>query len=69
MAASDLADLLGAPPPASVAALPEEARADLAAVVADARRNQAAGLQQAFREALKHVPFPVRGVVKKVLLG
>ena len=69
MAATELADLLGAPSPASVAALPPDVQADLAAVLADARRTQAAGLQQAFQEALRHVPFPVRGVVKKVLLG
>lgn len=69
MAAKDLADLLGAAPPASIAALPASARDDLAGVVADARRSQAAGLQEAFQEALRHVPFPVRGVVRKVLLG
>jgi hypothetical protein len=69
VAAKDLADLLGAPPPASITALPAETRDDLARVVAEARRSQAAGLQQAFEQALRHVPFPLRGVVKKVLLG
>lgn len=64
-----LRERLGAAPPDSVAALPEQARADLAAVLAEARRAQAASLAAAFEATLKHVPFPVRGVVKKVLLG
>jgi hypothetical protein len=63
-----LAALLGAEPPAGVAALPAEVRADLVSVIADARRHQAASLVEAFDAALRHVPFPVRGIVKKVLL-
>lgn len=64
-----LRERLGAAPPPSVAALSEEARADLAAVLVEARRAQATALAAAFYATLKHVPFPVRGVVKKVLLG
>jgi len=64
-----LRELLHAEPPAGVLALPEDARAELADLIADARRRQAKTLEEAFAATLKHVPFPVRGIVKKVLLG
>jgi hypothetical protein len=64
-----LRTLLRSDPPASVSALPAEVRADLVEVIADARGKQAADLQRAFDDALKHVPFPVRGIVKKIVLG
>jgi hypothetical protein len=64
-----LRGLLGGPLPASVAALDEAALTELADIVADARRRQAASLREAFDATLKHVPFPARGIVKKVLLG
>jgi hypothetical protein len=65
----DLPTLLGADPPATVLALSAEARAELAELVRDSRRRQTRSLEEAFTAALKHVPFPVRGIVKKVLLG
>lgn len=68
-AAERLRELLGGPLPASVATLDESVLADLADIVADARRRQAASLREAFEATLRHVPFPVRGIVKKVLLG
>jgi hypothetical protein len=64
-----LHQLLGAEPPASIRELDEATRADLADVIADARRRQAASLQEAFEATLKHVPLPFRGVVKRVVLG
>jgi hypothetical protein len=64
-----LRSLLGAEPPASVLALDAEARAALADLLEDARQRQSRALQDSFAATLKHVPFPVRGVVKKVLLG
>jgi len=64
-----LRGLLGAEPPVGVLALPDDARSQLADLLDDARRRQAAGLEQAFTAALTHVPFPVRGIVRKVLLG
>lgn len=64
-----LHERLGAAPPASVAALPESTRTELAQVLHEARRAQARSLAQAFEATLHHVPFPIRGVVKKVLLG
>ncbi|MDT4936796.1 MAG: hypothetical protein QOG80_467 [Pseudonocardiales bacterium] len=64
-----LRDLLGADPPASVAALPADIRAQLADVIADAHERQAASLAAAFEATLRHVPFPARKIVKRVLLG
>lgn len=64
-----LREALGAEPPAAILALDAPTRADLAAVVADARLQQARSLAAAFDVTLKHVPFPLRSVVKKVLGG
>lgn len=64
-----LRQLLGADPPDSVLALDPAIRADLAEVVADARRQQARSLAEAFDATLKHVPLALRGVVKRVLAG
>ena len=63
-----LAALLRAEPPASVSALPADVRTDLARVIGEARRQQGDALQEAFAATLKHVPFPVRGIVKKIVL-
>jgi hypothetical protein len=64
-----LRSVLRADPPATVLALPDEARAQLAELLEDAHRRQFQSLEQAFTATLKHVPFPVRGIVKKVLMG
>jgi hypothetical protein len=61
--------VLRAEPPAGVLALPEAARVELADLLEDAQRRQEKTLGDAFTASLKHVPFPVRGIVKKVLLG
>lgn len=65
----DLRALLGADPPASVRDLPPAARAELADILREAKQRQARTLEAAFVATLKHVPFPVRGIVKKVLVG
>jgi hypothetical protein len=64
-----LVELLGTEPPAGIAALPLSDRRALADVISSARRKQAADLAASFEATLKHVPFPLRPVVKKVLLG
>jgi len=64
-----LTALLRGAPPASVSALDERSRGALADLIEDSRKRQAAGLEESFAATLKHVPFPVRGIVKKVLLG
>jgi hypothetical protein len=67
--AESLEQLLGSAPPAGVAQLPESDRAELVSVIIAARRKQAEDLEASFHATLKHIPFPLRGVVKKVLLG
>ncbi len=64
-----LHDLLGGPPPPGIAALPDDVRADLAEVLHEARRRQALSLAESFDAALRHVPFPVRGIVRRIVLG
>jgi hypothetical protein len=61
--------VLGVAPPAGVAALSDDERAKLLAVIEHARRKQAEDLEASFHATLKHIPFPLRGVVKKALLG
>jgi hypothetical protein len=65
----ELRQLLGADPPAGVAALPAADRERLAAVISSARRRQGEDLAASFDATLKHVPFPLRAVVKRMLLG
>ena len=64
-----LEQLLGATPPRGVDALPEPDRTRLVDVIRDARRRQAADLEASFHATLKHIPFPLRGIVKKALVG
>ena len=61
--------LLGAEPPDSVLGLSAATRTTLADLLEDSRRRQSESLEQAFVATLKHVPFPVRGIVKRVLKG
>lgn len=49
--------------------LPETGQAALADLVADARVRQDRSLEESFDRTLKHVPFPVRKIVKKVPTG
>ena len=67
--AERLRQLLGADPPAGALALPPDAQGELADLIAEARRRQSRSLEEAFAATLRHVPFPVRGLVRKVLLG
>jgi hypothetical protein len=62
-----LRTLLGCDPPASVLSLDDAARGDLAKIITGARDRQAKDLHAAYEASLRHVPFPVRGIVKKVL--
>jgi hypothetical protein len=64
-----LEQLLGTPLPDGVAALDEAGRSALAEVIRAARRRQAEDLSASFDATLKYVPFPLRGIVKKVLMG
>jgi hypothetical protein len=62
-----LADALGVPPPPAVAGLPDEVRDRLAAQVRAAQRRELRSAQAALETALKGVPLPVRGLVRKAL--
>jgi hypothetical protein len=66
---ASLAELLGTEPPPSVQSLPPATRARLADVLAEARAEQSRSLAAAFEAALRVLPFPVRRVVRKVVLG
>ena len=66
---SPLARLLGADLPPGVAALPESAQQELADHLLAARDAQDRALDGSITSALKAVPLPLRGVVKRVLLG
>jgi hypothetical protein len=58
---------LRAVPPAGLASLSNEQLNDLAAAVRDARRRQAAELQAAGDQALRHIPKLLRGPIRKVV--
>lgn len=64
-----LARVLKAEPPPTVAALPAEVQASLAKGIESARRRQSDIIDEAVVVALKGVPLPVRGIVRKALLG
>ena len=68
-AARTLAEVLGEEPPAAVGALPDEVLTRLASQIEDASRRQAAAMEAGVKSALKGVPLPLRGVVRKALLG
>ena len=65
---STLHDALGQPPPGSLATLDQVVVDDLADLVVGARKGQEAALLQAIDDALRLVPRPLRGVVKRVIL-
>jgi hypothetical protein len=60
-----LTELIRADLPAGIAALPQQARDDLAAVLTDAKRTQAAELESAAMSLLDLVPGFLRGAVKR----
>ncbi len=67
--AEQLRAALGDEPPPAVRDLDEATLAQLTELVAEARREQARSLEEAFAATVKQVPFPVRGVVRKMLFG
>lgn len=64
-----LREVLGAEPPPGVADLPAADQDRMARLITRAREKQARDLEAAFAATLKHVPFPVRGIAKKMLFG
>jgi hypothetical protein len=60
---------LGEPLPDRLWSLPDEHLSDLAAALIDAHRRQSAALDHSIDQALRFIPWPLRVVVRKVLLG
>jgi ubiquinone biosynthesis protein UbiJ len=67
--AAALIRALGDRPADSVLALPSEVLEHLADQIEKARRHQIDVMAESVRVAVKGVPLPVRGIVRKVLLG
>ena len=63
----DVSHALGAPAPAALAALETAALRTLTDALHDARRKQRRQMAEATDSALQHIPFLLRGAVKKVL--
>ena len=68
-ALAELARLLRGTPPREIAALPPDALRDLSTAVRHARERQADELLAALEKALKLAPRPLRGPLRKVLIG
>ena len=64
-----LTHALGAVPPATVLALPPAVRERLAQQVLSTQAQQQVFVEESVATALKGVPLPVRGIVKKALGG
>ncbi len=60
---------IGGPLPEGLQELTDEELADLAAALADGHREQARALDGAIDHTLRYLPWPLSGVVKKVLIG
>lgn len=62
-----LTEVLGAPPPAGIGALPEQQQRVLTDMLHRARRGQAAALAKAGDDSLQYIPAPLRGAVRKAV--
>jgi hypothetical protein len=60
---------LGAIPPKGLDALSDDDVADLVDALRDARRRQSVALENGMRDALGHVPWLLRGPVRKMIAG
>jgi hypothetical protein len=66
-AADALESELRAPVPPGIRGLDDAALADLASAIKDARHRQAAALQEAGEQALRHIPRVLRIPLRKAL--
>lgn len=64
-----LRDALGDDLPAGLAALSDDALADLVAALAQAATAQAAALDDAIGHTLRFLPWPLNGIVRRILVG
>jgi hypothetical protein len=63
-----LSDVLGAPPPDSVRDLPAASQDRLTELITLARAAQAQRLSESLEAALRRLPLPLRGPVRRILL-
>ncbi|RNL77781.1 hypothetical protein [Nocardioides marmorisolisilvae] len=68
-AKDELTKALGAAPPEAVATLPAATLTRLAEQIDAAKARQDADLEKSVKVAIDGVPFAVRGIVRKALLG
>ncbi len=66
---AELIKVLGDTPPATISALPPETLARLAEQIGTAKQQQAVDMEKSVQKAIAGVPFAVRGIVRKALLG
>ncbi|MCZ4498721.1 MAG: hypothetical protein JWQ74_1274 [Marmoricola sp.] len=66
---NDLTAVLGAEPPASVTALPDVALARLTGQIVASKQAHQVEMEASVETAIAGVPFAVRGIVKKAVLG
>ncbi len=66
---AELTAALGAEPPAAVRDLPPGTVTFLVEAIDAAKRAQRESMTEVLAQSLLAVPFPLRGVVKSVLLG
>jgi hypothetical protein len=62
-------DQIGGPLPDGLQELTDDELADLATALADAHREQSRALEGAIDHTLRYLPWPLSGIVKKVLIG
>ena len=62
-------DQFGDPLPEGLRALSDDELEDLAAALAEADREQSRAVDAAIDKALSHLPWGMRGVVRKILIG
>ena len=60
---------IGGPLPNGLRDLTDDELADLAAALADAHGEQSEALDGAIDHTLRYLPWPISGLVKKVLVG
>lgn len=66
---ADLTTALGAPPPASVASLDPDVLAVLTSAIDAERLRQEQALGDAVDHALRLVPRPLRGLVRRMIMS
>jgi hypothetical protein len=64
-----LKEQFGTPLPAGLSALSAAEAKDLASALVDAERVQTAELDRAIDHTLRFLPWPLNGIIRKILIG